>query len=85
MFLQLLASELLKAPDLNSDLVDGEAVVSRIPRIQTLEDLEVLGKYRRRTYNSEDLRAINLHLMESEFFKAKHFQGDASNFEEDFV
>lgn len=86
MFLQLLASELSKAPEIDTGLIQAERLVTDIPQIRSISDLEEVSSLRFQTFPFEEDRAtISLSAFEHALIRAKHFQTAEQQLEEDFV
>ena len=94
MFLQLLASELLKTPDRNNEVTDDEVRVYGVLKTFNKEgyngdaaaDLEVLSSVLLKSYRVEQaVTSLPLATVETHIIKAPHFQSVSTETEDDFI
>jgi hypothetical protein len=85
MFLQLLASALSTAPEIDTELKQAESEVGKITEIKSVQDLEVIAGRRYQQFPFEGGRpSVNLRTFEVNLLKSKHYRSDDEQ-EEEFV
>lgn len=86
MFLQLLVLGLSKAPEVDTDVKEGERILAETPKIQTLEDLENLSWLRfLKSPLERNQHNISVAGFERAIIRAKHFTSAELELGEDFV
>lgn len=87
MFLKLLASEVLKHPDRDNEVVEAMKTFDAISDATTVENLETMTYLVTRRYacTNEERTSISLRELESDLIKARRLLIQQDSLEDDFV
>lgn len=85
MFLQLLASQLEKAPDIGGEIRDDQAFVRNLQGITSIQELIKVSVITRKLYAIDrPSERVDLTVLETQFLKTPHFVSQTM-LEEEFV